>query len=323
MDKNKKLDGKNSNSAENALWAAPQTQVAKKEKRKWGFFEIILSAFALVVVQVVMLLVMMAGTVQRMVNDGSDLTNIDASTEQVLKDVQQGMNLVLIMVSMYLIWVGFMIYSTHFRGEKSFKKDFWFSFNWKRDIPFGIGLAIALRGLEIGILSLLESLGVNLTGASNATNIVDQSGIWYFVTAIVLASIIGPLCEELFFRGFLLQAFLRNFTRGNFKTPTTLTGKTALENAPAVYNAYKGFRNWMYKWRYVLSAILSGIIFGSMHWAGTFDIPGLLPVIETGIIGIIFGFIVIKTKRLGLVIIAHMVFNLSGVLLASSSLFNQ
>lgn len=324
MSNNKNTGGKNlSNSAENELWAAPQTKVVKKEKRKWGFFEVILSVFALVVVQVVMLLVMMAGTVQRMISDGSDLTDIDAQTEAVMKDVQQGGNLVLIMVSMYIIWVGFMFYSTHFRGEKSFAKDFWLKFSWKRDIIFGIILALALRGAEIGILSFLEGIGVDLTGSGNTANIVDQTGIWYFVIAILLASIIGPLCEELFFRGFLLQAFLRNFTRGNFTEPTTLVGKTALSNTPIVYNAYKALRHLTYKWRYALSVILTGVIFGLMHWPGTTDFAGWLPVIETGIIGIILGYIVVKTKRLGLAIVAHMAFNLSGVILASSSLFNQ
>lgn len=313
--------------AEASIWG-PQQPMAQapavqkrpvKQKRPWGFLEILISVVALLVVQVVIAGVMTAVIAGRLLSEGMGIEDTDAITEQILTEVQSGANLVLIMVSMYVIWIGTMFYATWFRGLKSFAKDFWLRFKWKRDIPIGIGLALLFRGTELGIFSLLEAVGVDLSGAENTSQIVNQEGIWYFIIAIGLASFVGPICEELFFRGMLLQAFLRNFARGEGKEPKSTLGSVIQRKAPALFNAFKSFRNFLFKHRYSLAAILSGIIFGLMHiqpdeghgWLAVW-----LAVIETGIIGIILGFIVIKTKRLGLVIVAHCMFNLSGVILS-------
>lgn len=290
---------------------------AVKQRRPWGFVEIILSAIAILCVQVLMLILMTAGITKDLVESGADLSDLNAVTDQVTKQVMQGGNLVLIMVSMYVIWIGFMAYSTYFKGLKSFAKDFWFRFKWLNDISIGLALAVLLRGLEIGILNALTAMGMDLTGAENTTDIVNQNGAWYFIIAILLASIIGPICEELFFRGFLLQAFLRNFRRGNISGPKTVFGQVVIDNAAPLFNAFVAFRNWTYKHRYVLAVLLSGMIFGSVHWNGQYTAQAWLPIIETGIIGILFGFIVVKTKRLGITVFAHCFFNLSGVLLAT------
>lgn len=310
--------------AEASIWGPPQaSQTVKrptKKKREWGFLEILISVVALLVVQVGLAGIMTAVIASRLISEGMGIEDTDAITQQILDEVQSGANLVIIMISMYVIWLGTMFYATWFKGLKSFAKDFWVRFNWKRDIPIGIGLAIGLRGAEIGIFSLMEMAGVDLSGSENTSQIVGQEGIWYFVVAIVLASFIGPICEELFFRGMLLQAFLRNFARGEGKDPKSTMGSLMQQKAPGLFNAFTAFRNFLFKHRYALAAVLSGLIFGLMHVQpddGTGWLAIWLAVIETGIIGIIFGFIVVKTKRLGIVIIAHCMFNLSGVILSS------
>lgn len=318
-------------SAENDIWGNPAHQEVSQpqpvlshppvlmapRKRRWGFTEIILSFVALICVQVAMLIVMTAGLTKDLVERGADIDDVDAVTAEVTREIMKGGNLVLIMLSMYIIWIAFMAYATYFKGHRSFAKDFWLKFRWVNDISIGLGLAVLLRGLEIGILSGLQALGVNLEGAENTTNIINQDGAWYFIIAILFASVVGPICEEFFFRGFLLQAFIRNFRRGNISGPRSILGYTVLENAAPLFNAYVKFRNWTFRHKYVLAAIFSGIIFGSVHWSGLATLPGFVPVIETGLIGILFAFIVIKTRRLGIVIFAHCFFNLSGVLLAT------
>lgn len=295
----------------------PYVKRPLRKRRPWGFVEIILSAVALLCVQVVMLIFMTAGITKDIVERGADINDLDAITAQVTKEVMQGGNLVLIMISMYVIWIGFMAYSTYVKGLKSFAKDFWFRFKWLNDLGIGLALAVVLRGLEMLILNGLTAMGADLTGAENTTDIVGQKGIWYFIIAILFASVIGPICEELFFRGFLLQAFLRNFRRGNISGPKTIFGQTVINTATPLFNAFVSFRNWTFRHKYVLAVVLSGIIFGSVHWNGQYTAQALLPMIETGIIGILFGYIVIKTKRLGITVFAHCFFNLSGVLLAT------
>lgn len=288
-----------------------------KARRPWGFVEIILSAIALLCVQVVMLIFMVAGITKDLVQSGADLDDVQMISDEVLQEVYKGQNLFLILLSNYLIWIGFMAFATYRKGLKSFAKDFWFRFKWINDFAIGLGLALLLRGTEVVVLNALQASGLDLTGAENTGNIIGQEGIWYFLIAILFASIIGPICEELFFRGFLLQAFLRNFRRGNISGPKTVFGQTVVNTMAPLFNAYVAFRNWTFRHMYVLSAILSGIIFGSVHWSGQYTYQSLIPVIETALIGILFAFIVIKTKRLGIVVFAHVFFNLSGVLLAT------
>lgn len=317
-------------SAENDIWqnsnASPanpgfqstvKALMPRPKKRTWGFLEIILSLVTLICVQIAMIIYMTAGLAKQMVEEGSDLDDVESVSAELTKEIMQGSNLVFIMVSMYIIWIGFMAYSTYFKGHKSFAKDFWLRFRWLNDLSIGLGLAVALRGLEVVILEAVQAAGVDLKGAENTTSIINQEGIWYFVIAILLASIIGPICEELFFRGFLLQAFLRNFRRGNISGPKTIFGHTVLMNAAPLFNAFVSARNWMFRHKYVLAAVLSGAIFGLVHWNGLSTVAGFVPVIETGLIGILFAFIAIKTKRLGIPIFAHCFFNLSGVLLAT------
>lgn len=288
-----------------------------KKRRPWGFVEVILSGILLLCVQILMLIFMTAGITRDMVAQGADLDDLDTVTDTVMSEVMKGGNLVLIMLSMYVIWIGFMAYSTYAKGLKSFAKDFWFRFKWGKDIGIGLILAAVLRGTEIAVLNTLTALGMDLTGAENTTDIIGQEGIWYFVIAILFASIIGPISEELFFRGFLFQAFLRNFRRGNIRGPKTIFGQTVLASAPPVFKAFVAFRNWTFRHKYVLTVVLTGLIFGSVHWNGQYTAQALVPIIETGLIGILFAFIVIKTKRLGIVVFAHIFFNLSGVLLAT------
>jgi membrane protease YdiL (CAAX protease family) len=288
-----------------------------RKPRPWGFVEVILSGIALLCVQVLMLLVMTAGITKDLVEKGADLDDLQFVTDEVTKQVLQGGNLFLILLANYLIWVGFMAYATYAKGLKSFAKDFWFRFKWVNDCLIGLGLALLLRGTEMVVLNGLTASGMDLTGAENTTDIIGQDGIWYFLIAILFASIVGPICEELFFRGFLLQAFLRNFRRGNISGPKTVFGQTVINVATPAFNAFVNFRNWTFRHKYVLAAVLSGVIFGSVHWNGEYTWQALVPIIETGIIGIIFGFIVIKTKRLGITVFAHCFFNLSGVLLAT------
>lgn len=311
--------------AEAALWGSassqPSTKKPPRQKRPWGFLEILISFVALLVVQVGIAMVMTAVIAGRLLSEGMGIEDTDAITEQILTEVQSGANLVIIMVSMYVIWIGAMFYATYARGLKSFAKDFWLRFNWRRDILIGVLLAAVLRATEMGVFALLEALGVDLSGSENTTRIIDQTGIWYFVIAILLAGIIGPICEELFFRGMVLQAFLRTFSRAGQQGTKTGMDPLLQEKATGLRNAFRALKNFLFKYRYALAAVLSGLIFGLMH-VQTDDgsgnwLPIWLAAIETGIIGIIFGFIVVKTKRLGIVIIAHCAFNLSGVILAS------
>lgn len=317
---NKELD----EPAEKMIWntssspSSAKPAFRRKRKYHWGFFEVI-GAFALLIaVQIGYGLIITTALIQEQLASGANLDDVDVITDQILQEITTNpKHLLFFTISMYVIWIGAMVFATYTAGIKNFFKEYWLRFNWKKDIPLGIIIAALLRGTEIAVLTLIQALGVDLSGSGNTDAIVGQEGIWFFVIAIGIASFLGPISEELFFRGMVLQAFLRKFRRGNISSPQSNFGATIQRTSPGLFNSYKSFRNWTYKQRYALSIIFSSILFGVMHWQGTNDLAGWLAPIETGLVGVLLAFIVIKTKRLGLAITIHVFFNLSGVILAS------
>lgn len=295
--------------------AKPIRKPMMRKRRTWGFQEVILSVVALFSVQALFLIIIALSVTKDLFGEGIEDSAV--IEEAVMDRLYEGQNLAILLVMNYVVWLGTMLYATYFKGLKSFAKDFWVRFRWLNDLAIGLAIAVVIRGAEMILYTTLQDAGVDLSGAENTSKIVGQEGIYYFLVAILFASIIGPIMEELFFRGLLLQAFLRNFRRGNISGPKTVFGETVLTNAAPLFNGFVSFRNWTYRHRYVLSAVFSGLIFGMVHWSGE---PGFVPfitVIETGLIGILFAFIVIKTKRLGITIFAHCFFNLSGVIMAT------
>lgn len=222
----------------------------------------------------------------------NDPTVIDDALNSVISNP---MLVVLSSLTMYLGWL-FAISHAAKRGFKKISKTFRVYVTWK-DVMFGLLFAVALRLTEMVAQSPFQYIFDNQE--SNAEQITSYQGIWYFINAILIATILAPIFEELFFRGLFLSAMLRKFANWRKKN--------------------KGKVDWIFKSRYFVSVAVTAVAFGSLHYPGGSLAMITLVLVETSILGTIFAIMALKTKRLGLPIFTHIFFNLTGVILATLS----
>lgn len=214
-------------------------------------------------------------------------------------------------LSMYAVWLGSMAFATYVRGQKSFKKDFGLAFK-KWDIFIGLGLAV-LGFIVVNSASWLfgDVFHLNMKGSDNGSQISSFSGIWLIIIAGGVASILGPFCEELFFRGFTLRAVIKSIQN-------TYARVTQKEHAPRRLR----LMIWLDKYKNVIAIIASSTIFGFMHFQGFETFGQWFVVLATGTLGLIFGICAVKFGRLGPTIFGHIFYN-GGTLLLAILLQNQ
>lgn len=185
-----------------------------------------------------------------------------------------------IVLTMLLSWAGWMTAvwwaATH-KGDRDWRTLLKWRFVPKRDIPIGIGVALAFRLYELGVAQVLRLFGVDTESLSNTATITSQTGVWLVLLALG-AAIGAPVVEEIFFRGLFLSVAVRNY------------GKWA-------------------------GVIITSVAFGLMHFQPT--VAGtVLVVTQTTLIGVVLALLVLKTQRLWTAICAHLAINISGVVLA-------
>jgi membrane protease YdiL (CAAX protease family) len=113
-----------------------------------------------------------------------------------------------------------------------------------------------------------------------------------------------------------MQGLIRYFRKGLRTQPTSRIGYNTQKNNPKMYNTYLRFKHWLYTHKYVLSIIISSIVFGSLHWQGTNSFGQILVPILTGLIGVVLALVALKTRRLGLGIFIHIFFNSTTIILS-------
>ncbi len=224
---------------------------------------------------------------QEAINDPSV---IDDALNSVISNP---MLVVLSSLTMYLSWLLAISHAAK-RGFQKISKTFRVYFKWK-DVALGLLIAAALRLTEIVAQAPFQHVFENQE--SNAQQITSYQGIWYVTNAIIIATILAPIFEELFFRGLFLSAILRKFT--NWRKHN------------------HGKVDWIYKSRYFVAVLVSSVAFGSLHYPGGSIGMITLVLVETSLLGVLFAIMTIKTKRLGLPIFTHIFFNMSGVILAT------
>lgn len=285
------------------------TSEPEKRKARLGFRHSIYALILGVLIQFALAIPLLINSASTLVSQNTELT-----TEGISQSLLSGPVIFWSQMLMYVAWFSVGLYVTFKLGLHSFVKDFWLKFRWARDIGFGILIAIGLRLAEMGVLWALGALGVNLAGADNSSSFTTGTGFWLYAVLIIGVSIVGPFSEEFLFRGMMLQGLLKTFGKKTL-FPRTWFGEGVQATSPAIFNAFIGFKNFLYKHKNVLAVIISSTAFGFMHLQGFDQFGYWLVVIITGLIGAVFALIVLKTKRLGMAIVAHMVFNFSAVLL--------
>lgn len=197
-------------------------------------------------------------------------------TSQVAELTQ---NPLVVLAGLLGLWVGLLgvpIYASYRKGAHSLATDFWFRFDWKRDIPLGVLLAVGLRVADMGLGALGQWVGLSPEDMSNGQFMSGHS-LLPTVVLIVAATLAAPVIEELFFRGLTLQAVMRR------------------------YGAATG-------------VVVSSLLFGLMHLQ-SFTAGGLFIVVVTGTLGAVFAITTLRTGRMGAGVVGHVAFNASGVLI--------
>lgn len=266
-----------------------------KKVKPWGIRSIVLNLIILLIVQVVLSLAFVA-----MISNGT--SNPDNALTEL---VSNPWVLLLSSLSMYAVWVGGMAITTYLKGKKSFKEDFWVSFRWY-DAFIGLGVAVVLFGLVFLSSWFFEDvIGLNMEGAGNGSVFLSLEGAWIFIIGIGIASFLGPLCEELFFRGYVMQAIAKS-------------ADTRLRKVESETDEGFGLRSakFFFKYRYHFAAVVSSILFGFMHFQGTETFGQWYVVLVTGTLGLMFALITLKLKRLGPAIYGHMLYNGGTLLIA-------
>lgn len=228
-------------------------------------------------------------------------------------------------IAMYAAWIIGMKASSETKGLGNFWADFKIRFRWI-DLPLGIGLAIAFRLLEQGVMwVLLNMTSLDMGGAGNSEIVTSMSGVWWFLNAVLVASFLAPVMEEFFFRGFMLEGIKNSLLRVKklSKGRTTRAQGLRLMYSDATVSAveYKvesfviKLENSIEKYATVIAIIASSIFFGFMHFQGTETFGQWFVVIWTGFLGFMMALMAVKTNRLGLAIAFHVSYNFSGILL--------
>jgi membrane protease YdiL (CAAX protease family) len=289
---------------------APQSKI----KKSWGLRNVVFSFIGFIAIQIVASVVLLVwASAHATAADTASLTAIQAYYTKV---AAEPVPLVLVQFAMYFTWLGFMAWATHFRGLKSFRKDFWLKFRWF-DPLLGAAIAWGAIAFEYFLFWVLPVLfpHLNLSGSDNGKELEGQTGWYFLIVGIGIGGIAGPFFEELFFRGFVMQGLIRYFRKGLRTKPNSRFGVQTAENSPKVFAGYLTAKHWMYRHKYLLAAVISSIAFGALHFQGDKTFGQWLVVIFTGSLGLMLAFIAIKTKRLGMNIFVHMFFNATSLLL--------
>lgn len=273
----------------------------KRPRVRWGVKHFFYAMLALLGSQGIFTLIVGAIYVARQPTEAiMDPQAVENLTTGLLNFMISGPMIFASSLLMYLSWGAVVWFASARRGYNSFLKDYWMKFKWRRDILIAIGVTLLLRVLELVVANGLNWLGVDMRGASNGAFLLEQPTIWFVLNALLVACFLAPLFEELLFRGLLLQGLLRlgqkmkHRERGQFAS---------------------GLLRFLGKHKNTLAVFLSSVMFGMMHFQGTEYFGHLFVILWTTFVGLVMALIVLKTKRLGPAILAHIFYNTSGVVL--------
>lgn len=256
--------------------AAPQLLI------RWGMGQMWLGLGLALGLNVVVSII---GMVIWLAANGGLLANgdIQGATEKILNDLSSSP--LFLGASLLTLWAGFLtgvFVASYRKGQRSLAKDFGWRIVWRTDIALGVGLAVLLRLADAGFGWLLQALGVNPSNVDNSGPIVNQTGVALIVFGLA-AAVGAPIVEELFFRGLALRAIQRRF------------------------GAIVGI---------IGSSVLFGLLHAQPDKSGALGFSSLWLVLFTGSLGAVLAIVAVKTKRLGITVVAHMTFNASALVLA-------
>lgn len=305
------------------LWGPPVTQPPTpkaprlRTRAPWGLGDVWVAFAALIGAQVLLVPLAVLGYLRREQPATIDADVLDAAIMAMPDIAKTGPFVVAALLLQWAVFVGVPVAVTFRKGLRSLAADFGLRFH-RWDPLIGLGLAIALQLLMLGIGWVLARTSLDLTGANNTTLVTDHSGVMLAFMAAA-AAIGAPFTEELLFRGLVLRAMLRSFAGIDQANDAHFTdrdqARRARKNRPETGASTR-------RAGIIAAAIGSSILFGILHMPmsdGTTHVSVAAQIIlpaQTGLLGLIFAFVTIKARRLGPAICAHIVFNSTSVALA-------
>jgi membrane protease YdiL (CAAX protease family) len=175
------------------------------------------------------------------------------------------------------IWVPLtatVVIASRLRGQRSLHRDFGFAFR-PLDLLWGIGVGLSARA----VTTFLE-LGAGRGGSFDGgvlTDRLDPFVLWFGL--LVAPLLIGPVVEEVFFRGLVLRAVER----------ATVARRAVAASVAVVVSA--------------LAFALLHVVLAPISPAGWVAFGGLL------VLGLGTGVLAVLTGRIGGAVIAHVVYN--------------
>lgn len=218
-----------------------------------------------------------------------DLENLTTSTPLLVAGL----------LSLWSVFLGYPWIASRLRGTGSLARDFGFVVPVGKALLAGVGLGLGLRALSIGATVAAERLG--MTTGENSSWLTQERAVLATVFLLSATAVLGPVLEELFFRGLLMKSIL-----GWTSSPLL----RRLQGAPMGPTA---MRRWS-RAAPTVAVVVSSVVFGLMHLTGA-DAGGLFVVATTATVGAVFAVVSLRTGTLAVAIAGHVAFNSSGVAL--------
>jgi membrane protease YdiL (CAAX protease family) len=157
------------------------------------------------------------------------------------------------------------------------------------DLAIGLAAGIALRLVALGVAELVRQAS-GTPATPFAGGVLDP--VVFVLVAVLAASVVSPVVEELYFRGLVLRAIERAVAG----TAATGTAATDARRHLAATTAVIG----------------SALLFTAFHLEGVPDTAASVSRLLTlFVVGLVLGALTVAVKRLGPAIVAHAAFNLS------------
>lgn len=299
------------------IWGPPAGAIeatdrhAPRRKRPWGLLDVLWVGLGLIGVQLLLVPIFIFVVLSRQTIEVDSVEAVDQLMTEVTDMATTGPGLVAALLTQWAVFVGVPLYASYRKGHRSIAKDFGFVFR-RRDPLTGLGVALLMQVAFVASGYLLSLTSLDLRGADNTGMVTDNVGV-FLVLMLFAAAVFAPVTEELLFRGLILRAFLRTFAKRDLAPP--LAGLTDHINTTPVSDSRRRWGTWV-------SVFLSALIFGALHTPisdGTNVVTTAAQVVlitQTGLLGLLFAVIALRTRRLGVTICAHVAFNSISVALA-------
>jgi membrane protease YdiL (CAAX protease family) len=304
----------------------PPAKMKKVARRKdyWGATPVAMSLLILVLAVVGAVIAVSVVTIINLANGNVNVT--DAADAEKLTAAATSSPLIILAstIPMYLIWLGCELWVTKYRSQLGTKfKTFWAAFKdnfflrakwWDPFLGIGIGLAFVV--FQTVLLWLIPTLfpSFDIKDSDNTGIFADQSGIWFYILGFGLVSFLGPIMEELYFRGFVLHGLVNHFSVRGKGSGLADAEDQLYSHSVQAGTMFTRYHQWTYRHRNIIAVTLTALLFGAFHFQ-SFTPGGILTCLVTASLGFINGLLTLKLNRITPAVFSHITNNTVAMIL--------